>query len=623
MNSVKARIYKLILGLTSAVTILLMFPVSLSASHFRYGTMSWENPWDNGTIRLNLQSGWRTAYRARYTPAGTMSASDISINWGDGSSAQTVAMKILSVDSNEGSSIAEIGDNSSGTWETGVLHTYADNGTYIIYWTSGDRIDDIENMADDSAWRIETKVNIGGSFTGNVSPVSAVPPIVQIQDNTTFNYQLVSTDANRDTLGYRWGTWNEFVDNTSSTYSKPTGMTLSSSGLVTWNISDSGGQATDEDDMWLTFIMVEDLDSSSGDNKSYVPIDFFFKIACPECEPPTISGIPSTTQTVVIGDNKTFTFTATAITGAAPTFSVLNPPSDNRSIWSTDNSTSVVNGVNTTTFSVSFAPVSSMDNATYAINIRATDNATMTKDQSLGLKVTSVSNADPTAPTLVSPANGATVVKPVSFQWTKSTDADNDTISYSFYLCTNIGFVGCSGIDVASGLNVIPPFNQNLQDNLISWPRYLEAAPIYQQVSQDLSMIPKWLIMLTAFGMLSILISFSLKNISNRKLVIMLILLIFFFSLNINSCAKSDDATSETASTSDESSSTTDNTTSSSDNTTSSSDSTSTTATTVTINDVTYNTSDVTNNTTYYWKVVASDPKGGSAQSATWSFTVQ
>ena len=26
---------------------------------------------------------------------------------------------------------------------------------------------------------------------------------------------------------------------------------------------------------------------------------------------------------------------------------------------------------------------------------------------------------------------------------------------------------------------------------------------------------------------------------------------------------------------------------------------------------------------TYYWKVIASDPKGGSAQSETWSFTVQ
>jgi len=253
-----------------------------------------------------------------------------------------------------------------------------------------------------------------------------------------------------------------------------------------------------------------------------------------------------------------------------------------------------------------------MDNSTYAINIRATDNASMTKDQSLGLRVSSISNEDPTAPTLVSPANGATVTKPVSFQWTTSTDADNDTISYSFYLCTNTGFVGCSGTNVAAGVKLMPPFNQNLQDDLISWPRYLEAAQIYQQVSQDLSMIPKWLIILTAFGLLSGLISFSLKNISNRKLVFMLILLIFFFSLNINSCAKSDNATSETASTTEESSSTTEGNTS-----------TSTTATSVTINDIAYTTSDVSFNTTYYWKVVASDPKGGSAQSATWNFTVQ
>ena len=156
----------------------------------------------------------------------------------------------------------------------------------------------------------------------------------------------------------------------------------------------------------------------------------------------------------------------------------------------------------------------------------------------------------------------------------------------------------------------MPPFNQNLQDSLISWPRYLEAAPIYQQISKDLSMMPKWLILLTAFGLLSGLISFSLKNISNRKLVIMLILLVFFLSLHINSCARSDNATSETVSTSDESSSTTEG-------------NTSTTATTVTINDIPYTTSDVTKNTTYYWKVIASDTKGCSAESAKWSFTVQ
>jgi len=38
---------------------------------------------------------------------------------------------------------------------------------------------------------------------------------------------------------------------------------------------------------------------------------------------------------------------------------------------------------------------------------------------------------------------------------------------------------------------------------------------------------------------------------------------------------------------------------------------------------LTVSNSGLTSGTTYYWKVVASDPKGGSAQSETWSFTVQ
>jgi hypothetical protein len=38
---------------------------------------------------------------------------------------------------------------------------------------------------------------------------------------------------------------------------------------------------------------------------------------------------------------------------------------------------------------------------------------------------------------------------------------------------------------------------------------------------------------------------------------------------------------------------------------------------------ITVSNSSLTSGTTYYWKVVASDPKGGSAASNRWSFTVQ
>jgi len=47
------------------------------------------------------------------------------------------------------------------------------------------------------------------------------------------------------------------------------------------------------------------------------------------------------------------------------------------------------------------------------------------------------------------------------------------------------------------------------------------------------------------------------------------------------------------------------------------------TPTNTTSDNLTYTTSDLTSGTTYYWKVIASDTNGGSAESETWSFTVQ
>ena len=51
---------------------------------------------------------------------------------------------------------------------------------------------------------------------------------------------------------------------------------------------------------------------------------------------------PTGTQTVSVGSTKTFTIKSKDDSGVAPTITVMNPPSDNSSIWSTDffNSTS-------------------------------------------------------------------------------------------------------------------------------------------------------------------------------------------------------------------------------------------------------------------------------------------
>ncbi|HIB94255.1 MAG TPA: hypothetical protein EYO60_08185, partial [Candidatus Lambdaproteobacteria bacterium] len=433
--------------------------------------MSWENPWDNGTIRLKMQNGWTASHNAfSSTNIGSIKIGYQRIYWGDpDNSSDWVDFKILSRDEVSGDTISEIGDNTSSGWITGVTHTYASDGDYVVYWGDNDRESTALGYNNGLNWRNATKVNIGGTYSGNNSPVSAVPPVVKVQDNKTFNYQLVATDADGDSLNYRWGTRAEFFAITpygassflDVSYLKPTGMTLSSSGLVTWDVRDSVVDNATVESRWIAVMMVEDLDSS-GNVKSYIPLDFVFKIADPDNDPPEIFGLPTTTQTVTVGTTKTFTITSTDDRGVAPTVTVLNPPSDNTSIW--DNTTSTSGGE--TTFTITFTPDSSLGNKSFAVNIRSTDNDTMTKDQTLGLYVSSVSNADPTAPILLSPADGDNVTQPVTFRFAGSTDPDGDTVSYNIYICTDSGFAGCSGTSVTAGVNFVPPFNQNFHDNL-------------------------------------------------------------------------------------------------------------------------------------------------------------
>ncbi len=458
--------------------------------------------------------------------------------------------------------------------------------------------------------------------------------------------------------------------------------------------------------------MVEDrLDN--GTANSYIPIDFFFKITDPSNYPASFSVFPTGTQTVSVRSTKIFTIKSKDDSGAAPTITVLNPPSDNSSIWDNTTSNAMVNGDNVTTFTITFTPDSSMAGNTSVISVRSTDNVGMTKDQGFSIQVSSVSsvsNADPTAPTLISPANGDNVTSPVTFRFAASTDSDGDNVSYTMYICGNSGFVGCSGTSVTAGGNFVPPFNQNFHDNLIPWPSPLYAASISQQISQEFSMIPKLFILLGVLGLLSVIISLSVKNITHRRIVYVLFLIIIGTVSCSTSSSNEDgvDETDTTAPTVSSVSTTADNqssvsvtdnitvtfseamdptyvTTSTSDtncagtirvshnnfstcvkmssepvssnsnktftldpydnltrlttyltrvttgvkdtagNAMSSQYETSSGVTTdnISTTKLTVSNSGLTSGTTYYWKVVASDPKGGSAESETWSFTVQ
>ena len=183
MHITKAKVNKFNLALIAVgIVILLMFPASLSATHFRYGTMSWDLV-DNDTIRLKMGMGWNAGHSS-WKDLSDYGETDLStfvgsvreyssVTWGSGSpSTSTMHHKVLSRSGSTTSDsvITQIGTYSSG-WTEGLTHDY-DNGTHIIYWGSSSRTSvHSDQSGNGGTWRNETLVRIGGDYIGNVSPV--------------------------------------------------------------------------------------------------------------------------------------------------------------------------------------------------------------------------------------------------------------------------------------------------------------------------------------------------------------------------------------------------------------------------------------------------------------------
>src|SRR5690606_19440049 len=139
----------------------------------------------------------------------------------------------------------------------GLEKTYATDGTYVAYWGSSARESAIN--LDGSAWRNETRINIGGEYSGNNSPASAVASVVQVPDDAIFSYQLVAVDKDGDDVQFRYGTIPEFFNIGSGEATKPTGLTMDSDGNISWDVRDET-LATNIGDRWQLTVMVEDID---------------------------------------------------------------------------------------------------------------------------------------------------------------------------------------------------------------------------------------------------------------------------------------------------------------------------------------------------------------------------
>jgi hypothetical protein len=111
------------------------------------------------------------------------------------------------------------------------------------------------------------------------------------------------------------------------------------------------------------------------------------------------------------------------------------------------------------------------------------------------------------------------------------------------YVGDSSNFDNCTVTSVIAGTYFVHPFNQNFNDNLMPWASQLHAATISQQISQDNTMLPKWLFMLVILGLLCGIISLSVKNITLRRIVFMLFLIIIGTTVSCSTSTSDDSST--------------------------------------------------------------------------------
>jgi len=362
--------------------VFLCFPTLASANHFRSGAMSWVPViGQSRTVLIKIDNVWTNnhGFVSQSTTVGAIDPSaTFDLYFGDGTST-SVSLRVTSRDAANNDVQTEVVYQSGATWLSGIRHTYASDGNYTVYWGSSAR-ESATGQAS-SSWRNEMTLNIGN---GNTSPVAAVPAMIQVQDDTIFRYDLSATDANGDDVRFRRGTRQEFYDTGSSSgVALPTGLTLSSTGSIRWDVRNST-ITTSSGNRWQMALMVEDL-TETGAVKSKIPLDFVLVIS--NNTPPQFISYPIGIQTVETGASLIMTVKAIdpvwRSNYSSPTLSVLNPPSTTASVWTG----SVVRSGSAATVTTTFNPTTAMAGQSFVILFRATSGSGATAVQAVNVRV--------------------------------------------------------------------------------------------------------------------------------------------------------------------------------------------------------------------------------------------
>ncbi len=291
------------------------------ATHYRYGTISWEPTDNENEVLFTGDSAWRWSYPSYNQPelGEILPISDVDgsvdpIRTGDGA---TIPFQVKVVSINEDKDwFYGILVSDDGT--EGIPYEYDDlnddGDPWQAEWTGCCRISDrhsgnyhVNNP--DQSFRLETPVDLEGSHS---SPQTSLPPISQCPIDTLCTIQVPAVHPDGDEITFRKATVSEAGD---ASYvppgppDAPNEATIGdTNGTLHW---DTTGAEHDPDfASWDTLysmqVMLED-----GTTKT--PLDFFIEIVPEDTEFPywtDATTVCGTTQEVLLGDTITFDIAA-------------------------------------------------------------------------------------------------------------------------------------------------------------------------------------------------------------------------------------------------------------------------------------------------------------------------
>ena len=286
-------------------------PETANATHFRYGSITWEPVQGQAnTIKFTVRTAWRAGFFNNPSVGQTLNNTGIFYYGSIANNASSTSMSgaiVTAVNISEGWIQTE--------WIKTV--TYSTPGDYTAYFRSCCRINELQNNNSNTPnpntnnnvnYRVETKVNVGG---GNRPPSTTLPTIINLQTNqNTADIQVPGVDPDGDNITFRFATAAEatYGTNSMNLYGPPAGLNISSSGLISFN---TVGKAVGE--LYSISVVLED-DEVGALGTSKTMVDVLIRIVGQSLPPEfdyTITPANGSLIKVAPGDNVNFTVKAT------------------------------------------------------------------------------------------------------------------------------------------------------------------------------------------------------------------------------------------------------------------------------------------------------------------------